>query len=377
MIMEDAPRKILVVDDEDTNRKLLKILLESLNYVVDTASNGQEALDKVSAELPDLILLDIMMPGMDGYEVCKRLKESPDTSFVPIIILSALADMESRVKGLSMGANDFLSKPFDRSELAVRVGNLLKAKEYDDFIIEYNRMLEAEVNKKTSDLQTAFEELRAANEELVGTNSLLKEGYLDTIEKLTSVAEYKDHETANHVIRVREYSGLFAIELGFSDEESETIKYGSTLHDIGKIAIPSEILLKTGGLTSEEFVLMKTHTTVGAAILENPVSDYLKKARVIALTHHERWDGSGYPAGLRGEDIPIEGRIVNIVDQYDALRSVRPYKRAFDHDTVLKILTEGDGRSMPGHLDPRVLEVFLDIHGKIAEVYDEFKDAGG
>ncbi len=367
MIEENKKQKVLIVDDEEMNLKLLSAILTNNGYEYDMAKNGYEALQKVREFIPDLILLDIMMPEMDGYEVCRRLKADSSTQNIPIIMITALADRESRIKGLDSGASDFLTKPFDRVELVLRTKNLLKIKEFEGFLLNHNKLLEEKVQERTEELKKTFQELDT-------TYKKVKESYIDTIERLTIVAEYKDEETAGHIKRVGHYCSVVAACLGLPVKDIETISYASPMHDIGKVGIPSEILLKRGKLTSEEFSLMKTHTTIGGNILRNSSSELLRMAQTIALTHHERWDGSGYPEGLRGEEIPIEGRIMNIVDQYDAMRSPRPYKEGLSHEKAIEIITKGDGRTMPEHFDPEVLKAFMQVSGELNKIFDVHGD---
>jgi len=244
---------------------------------------------------------------MDGYETCRRLRENPETRYIPVVMVTALGDQESRNKGLEAGANDFLTKPVDKTEVLIRAKNLLRVKEFEDFLKQHNELLETEVTKRTAQLKTALQELSASNTHLKDSRNKLKEGYIDSIQRLTVVAEYKDEDTAFHIKRVSYYCSFMAKNLGWSEEDAETIFYASPMHDIGKVAIPSDILLKPAKLNPEEFALMKTHTTIGGRILHGSVSGFLQMAEKIAMTHHERWDGNGYPKGIKGEEIPIEG----------------------------------------------------------------------
>jgi putative two-component system response regulator len=263
--------------------------------------------------------------------------------------MTGSTDRDLRIKGLSAGANDFLTKPIDRPELIARIRNLLRIKEFEDFLSNHNEILKREVEDKIKQI---------------------REGYIDTIIRLTTVAEYKDEETAAHIRRVGRYCQQMAKHLGWSEEDQETILYASPMHDIGKVGIPLEILLKSSKLTPQEFALVKTHTLIGADILHDSKSNYLQMAETIALTHHERWDGTGYPRGLREEEIPMAGRIMNIVDQYDALRGRRPYKPSLNHEVAVKIIVEGDGRTSPGHFDPNLRRVFLELVPVFKDIFE-------
>ena len=359
--------KILIVDDEEPNRKLLASLVKALGYETETAMNGVEAIRKMKSFMPDLVLLDIMMPDMDGYEVCDHLKSDPETANIPVVIVTALSDRDSKLKGLHVGANDFLTKPIDRSELTIRVRNLLKIKEYEDFMFRHNQLLEDEVKRRTYELQEAMSEIEKAQEDT-------KQSYIETIYRLTLAAEYKDEDTATHIKRISHYSRILSEKLGQSEGFIEMMFYASPMHDIGKIGIPDHILLKRGKLTSEEFEIMKSHTAIGAKMLSNSKSDFLRSAEIIALSHHERWDGTGYPHQLKGEEIPLSGRIMNIIDQYDSLRSKRPYKPCFSHGKTFEIITNGDARTRPEHFDPAVFDAFIQVADEFDKIFEGHQD---
>jgi putative two-component system response regulator len=249
----------------------------------------------------------------------------------------------------------------------IRTRNLLRLKEFEDFLKDHAHRLQTETEKKTA-------ALKATLQDFMKTQKDLKASYLDTIFRLTVVAEYKDEATVQHVKRIGLYCAHFAKQLGWSEEQVETIKYASPMHDIGKIGIPADILLKPATLTREELALVKTHTTIGGKILHGSHSTYLQMAETIALTHHERWDGTGYPAGLAGKDIPLEGRMTAFADQYDALRSLRPYKKSFDYIMSYRIMVDGNERVKPSHYDPQVLEIFKDTSKVFEEIYEQYKD---
>ncbi|MBT4090985.1 HD domain-containing phosphohydrolase [Desulfobacula sp.] len=353
--MEKIPI-ILVVDDEDRNRRLLEALLVPLGYHVILASDGEEALQKVQGIPPDIILLDIMMPGLNGFEVAKRLKENEETKIIPIVMVTSLQDIGSRIRALEAGADDFLTKPVDLSELKARVRSSLQVKAYHDHMRNYQKELEAEVEKRTEELKQALETAKIAS--------------LDTIHRLSCASEYKDEDTGAHINRMSNYSSVVAHQMGLTRDEVDTILYAAPMHDAGKIGIPDKVLLKPGKLDPGEWEIMKQHTTIGGKILSNSDSEFIKLAEVIALTHHEKWDGSGYPRGLKGAAIPLAGRITAIADVFDALMSKRPYKEPFSLEKSFAIIREGQG----SHFDPEVVEAFFAVEKEILLIKETFRD---
>jgi putative two-component system response regulator len=352
----DTKPKILVVDDEVRNLRLMEAMLIPLGYDVILAGDGEEALEKVMALPPDVILLDVMMPRMDGFEVARRLKEDEETTIIPIVMVTALREVEDRVKALEVGADDFLSKPVERIELRARVQSLLKVKAYNDHMRDYQKELEAEVARRTEQLRQAFEQIRAAS--------------LDTIYRLSRAAEYKDEDTGAHIQRMSNYSAAVARQMGQDEATVEAILYAAPMHDIGKIGIPDHILLKPGKLDPDEWEIMKQHTVIGARILERADAEFIKLAEVIACTHHEKWDGSGYPNGLSGAEIPLAGRVTAIADVFDALMSKRPYKEPFSLEKSLAIIREGRG----SHFDPDVVDAFFAVQDEILSIKQRYKD---
>lgn len=351
---ENKKWNILVVDDEESNVKLLGVILENAGYRFETAASGEEALKKIRTAPPDLVLLDVMMPGLNGYEVCALIREDPATRQIPVIMVTALADRNARIKGLNAGANDYLTKPVDSMEVEARTRNLLKLKEYDDFLARHNQLLKEQVNEKTREL---------------------RESYLETISRLTVIAKFRDEEPALHISRVGHYVKHLAKSLGMPDEKADILFYASPMHDIGKIGIPESILLRSGLLTQEEETLLQSHTTIGWRLLSGSNSKILQSAAVFALSHHEQWDGNGYPKGLKGEEIPLEGRLLRIVDQYDTLRRGGPFKPASDHKTALDIMTRGDGRVLPEHFDPHLLNALKTSHLAFNQIFEDMKDS--
>jgi len=344
---------VLVVDDDESMRELLRKQMERDGYRVNTAGDGRGALARAEAEPPDVVLLDALMPGMDGFQVAEALKVSAPTRTVPIIMVTGLNDQQSKLRALKAGAQEFLTKPVDRSEVSLRVQNVLMLKEYSNFLADQNRILEQRVQERSRQVLASYRE---------------------TITTLCRAATYKDEETGGHVRRISYYTEDIASTLGMNAAFCETIHYASPMHDIGKIAIPDAILRKAGTLNPSEWDIMKSHTTLGAQLISSGDSPYLQMGAEIALHHHERWDGGGYPAGAKGQVIPISARIMNICDQYDALRSQRPYKAALPHERAVEIITAGDGRTMPSHFDPDVLGAFKRSAERFRKIFESVKE---
>jgi len=344
--------KILIVDDEPRNRLLLCKILDREGYQYEEAKDGPDAISKTGYYDPDLILLDVMMPGMDGFEVAKQLKSNPATDKIPIIMVTSLGDQASRVKGLVQGVEEFITKPVNANELQVRVRNLLRLKLAADVLLNHNEILEKEVGLRTGELQQSFEE---------------------GLQLLMRAAEYRDDETGSHVRRICHYTKALAAGLGMAPEFCETIFFASAMHDIGKIGIPDHILLKPGRFEPDEWEIMKTHASIGAEIMGSAKSPYMSMGKDIAMQHHERWDGSGYPQGLKEDDIALSARIMAICDVYDALRSHRPYKEPFEHEKSLHIIRFGDERVSPGQFDPDVRDAFVSAAEDFREIFESMK----
>jgi putative two-component system response regulator len=297
----------------------------------------------------DLILLDLQMPVTDGFQVMEGLNEIETSGYLPVLAITA--QPAHKLRALKAGAKDFISKPFDLAEVLARVRNMLEVRLLHEQLRHYNEVLEQRVRERTADLQ---------------------ESHLETIFTMTRAAEHKDEDTGAHVQRISYYSRELAAMLGMGAVFADQVFHASPMHDIGKIGIPDQVLLKQGGFTPDEWEIMKGHVAMGAKILGNSKSPYLKMGAEIALNHHERWDGGGYPQGKRGEEIPVSARIMNICDIYDALRSKRPYKPAFNHEKTLEIITHGDGRTQPEHFDPVVFEAFKQNHHSFRNIFDAY-----
>ncbi|NOY39281.1 MAG: response regulator [Nitrospirae bacterium] len=346
---------ILVVDDDAAVRDVLVTLLRDVGYNVSDTGSPEEALKLVSERSFDLVLSDILMPEMDGLTLLRKIHLK--VSDLPVILLTAYPDLELSIEALKHGAHDFIIKPFNLEYVLHAVKKALNYCEGVRLQKEYNKRLENTVVERTAELREALQKIKAASMEI--------------IERLTVAAEYRDEDTASHIRRISLYSRLIAEELSMPPDFIENITYASPMHDVGKIGIPDGILLKPGKLTEEEFEIARGHADIGYEILKGSSYPVIQMGASIALTHHERWDGTGYPSGLRGEEIPVEGRIVMLVDQYDALRSTRPYKRGFSHEDTYEIITVGDGRTMPDHFDPSMFDLFLRRHKEFKKIFDE------
>ena len=341
-------KTILIVDDTELN---IEILMELLGEQYDMlgATNGEDALEMVTEEKVDLILLDIMMPDMDGYEVCQRLKSSAKTEGIPVIFITAKTDEDSIEKAYEVGGVDYITKPFRAREVLSRISNHLT-------LSGQKVLLEAKVKEKTKELTKINFELEATQREI-----LLAMAY---------VGEIRSRETANHVKRVALYSEILARACGLSEEEVTLIKDASPMHDIGKVGIEDSILNKAGKLTYEEFETMKTHASMGHELFKNSKRKLLHASSIIAYEHHEKYDGSGYPRGLKGEEIHIFGRITALADVFDALASDRVYKKAWEDERIFKLIREESGK----HFDPKLVELFFENLGAFLSVRDALKD---
>jgi putative two-component system response regulator len=343
-----AERRILVVDDVEQNLLLLGGLVRSLGYEVETARDGLEALAKLALGV-DLVLLDVMMPGLDGYEVARRVRADPRTQDLPIILVTVLDSREDRVKAIQAGASDFIAKPVDKTELLVRISSQLKLKEAQDELKRGQAELEERVARRTA-------ELRRTCEEAADANRRTYHAHADTIRRLVLAAELKDSDTTRHILRISRYSVVLAKALHMSPGETEILGHAVTMHDVGKIGIPDAILFKRGPLTAEERRVMESHTLIGGRILAGSPSELMQHGQMVALSHHERWDGTGYPRGLRGEEIPLEGRICAVVDVFDAMTTQRPYRAGIPLAEAIAEMRGGRGL----HFDPRLLDLFMD-----------------
>lgn len=334
--------RVLLVDDTKTN---IDILVQTLkdDFKLGVALNGRKALEFVNNNHVDLILLDVLMPEVDGFAVCRELKKNSVTAGIPIIFITAMDAPEHKTKGFEMGAVDYITKPFDMTEVKARVRTHLTLVTAQEELKQQNELLEKKVRERTRELE---------------------ETQLEIINRLGLASEYRDEGTGQHVRRMSEYCRLLGKAAGLSEDEYELLALASTMHDAGKIGISDSILLKPGALNDEEWEEMKTHSYIGGQLLSGSDSKLMQMAEVIAMTHHERWDGSGYFRGLKGEDIPLCGRIVCLCDVFDALVSERPYKKAWTVDEAMEEIRQWSG----SHFDPFLAEKFISLKDEIEEI---------
>ncbi|KIH77229.1 putative two-component system response regulator [Geoalkalibacter ferrihydriticus] len=370
-VPETQNARIVIVDDDPDCLNFLKLRLLDCGHEVFSFTNGADALDAVVREPIDIILLDISMPEVDGIPVCDRIKQNPKLNGIPVIFLSGQGTPENIMRGFRSGGVDFITKPFQLEEVLARVSAHISRGRAEALLRQKNDFLERIVLERTTELQKDIEERQRVEAILAQQIRDNGEAFSYTIYALARAAEANDEDTGNHVLRVGEFSAIIASQLGLDDTFVQDIHLQAILHDVGKIHSHPDIFKKPGKLTDEEFTKMKEHTYSGTMIIGT--NEKLRVGRNIALTHHEKWDGSGYPRGLVGEQIPIEGRITAIADIYDALRSARSYKAPFDHVTAYKIITEGDGRTMPEHFDPAVLQAFRETGDQFEETYERLK----
>lgn len=336
--------KILIVDDQAPNVVLLEKILQADGYEqVTTTTDSRQVAELYAQHHFDLVLLDLNMPYLTGFEVMQQLNELEPDNYVPILVLTAQPDMKTRLRALESGARDFLTKPFDRLEVLSRIRNMLEVRMMHNQIRDQNRILEEKVQERTRELaETRFEIIR----------------------RLGRAAEYRDNETGLHIVRMSKYSQLLGRAAGMDEAQSELLLNASPMHDIGKIGIPDSILLKQGKLDPDEWKIMKMHPVIGAEILSGHQSELMSMASQIALAHHEKWDGSGYPGGLRGEEIPLEARVVAVCDVFDALTTARPYKKAWPVEEAIAYIDDNSGK----HFDPELVKLCPDLLPEILAI---------
>ncbi|MCG5512949.1 HD-GYP domain-containing protein [Ectothiorhodospira shaposhnikovii] len=345
--------RIMVVDDERANLVLMERLLRTDGYAnLVLVQDPRQVMSAYREARTDLILLDIQMPHMDGFQVIEQFAALEDPLVPPILVLTAQASREYMLRALNVGARDFIGKPFDRAEVLARVRNMLDVQLAHRMTHDQKDVLEQMVRERTQEIRNTR---------------------LQVVQRLGRAAEYRDNETGFHILRMSHTCELLARHVGWSQADCDRMLHASPMHDVGKIGIPDHILLKPGKLTPEEWRIMQTHTTIGGDILSGDDPDLLDLAREIALSHHEKWDGSGYPLGLSGEEIPISGRIAALADVFDALTSERTYKKAWSVQDALELIRELSG----SHFDPRLTELFFSLVPEILAIRDRFAEPPG
>lgn len=355
----ESVASVLVVDDDAFGLNSASLLLKECGYLVAACSNPEDAGARLRKERFDVVLTDIKMPGMTGIDLLEKT-HAIDRE-IPVILMTGYAELDTAIEAIKKGAFDFIMKPYNPEYLAYSVKKAIDYHRLMEMQKNYKYRLEQDVKKRTMELTEALSAVKSLN--------------MEVVHRLTVVSEYRDTDTGAHIKRIGFYSARLAQALNMQQDFIDAIAMTSSMHDIGKIGIPDGILLKPASLTEKEFNIMKTHTTIGKRMLEDSIHPHLQMAATVALSHHERWDGTGYPHGLKGEEIPIEGRIVIIADQYDALRSKRPYKEPFTHKQACKILMDGDGRTKPEHFDPEVLKTFINLSTSVFdEIFERYKD---
>ena len=358
-------RRILVVDDHHEIAETLRRHLIAFGYEVEVARDGVEGLARLKLDI-DLVLLDAEMPGMDGYELARRIRSDAEYGDLPLMMVTGRDSRADRLRAVEVGVNDFIAKPVDPVELRVRSASLLRLKEASDALKQHRARLEDTVARRTL-------ELRRALGEMIEAQRSTSAAHLDTIRRLVLAAEYKDLDTASHIERIAGYCELLGRSLNLPPQDVERLRFASPLHDVGKIGVPDRILTKSGTLDAEEVEIMRLHTVIGAHLLHGSPSELLQMGETIALSHHERWDGTGYPEGLAGDAIPLAGRICAVADVFDALTTDRPYRAALPNATAYEMMAAENGR----HFDPDVLNAFLAQRDAMQEVQRHYGGVAG
>ena len=351
-VLPSARNTVMVVDDQSTGRAILEQVVRSIDERVGVEGFARpvDAVVWATRHISDLVLVDYMMPDMDGIEFVKRLRALPGYEHVPIVMVTVHDDRKVRYAALDAGITDFLTKPVDARECLARCRNLLTLRRQQLALEDRRRLLEHMVEDATKDV---------------------REREKETLLRLARAGEFRDEETGYHLIRMSRYSRLIAVALGLDHDEAETVELSAPLHDIGKIGIPDHILLKQGKLDDTEWQVMRRHPVIGHEILKGSASKYVRMGALIALGHHEKYEGSGYPNGLVGDHIPLCARIVAVADVYDALTSVRPYKAAWPEERAFEYITSQAGR----HFDPRMVDAFLGMKSEVGQIQREWQDA--